>query len=55
MKLITPREVKNRMNFEGEPTAKKENNYECVEMYHLLVPEILKDKLWISFLFCLNM
>ena len=55
MKLIIPREVTNRMNFEGEPTAKKENNYECIEMYHLLVPEISKDKLRISFLFCLHM
>lgn len=54
MKLIIPRKWQID-EFEGEPTAKKENNYECIEMYHLLVPEISKDKLRISFLFCLRM
>ena len=45
MKLIALCEVKNKVYFEGEPTAKKENSYKCIEMYHLLVPEIFKYKL----------
>lgn len=32
------------MSFGKEPTEKKENNYECLEIYHLLLPETFKDK-----------
>lgn len=35
--------VKNMMSFGGEPKEKKENNYECTEIYHLLLPDTFKD------------
>lgn len=31
------------MSFGGEPKEKKENNYECTEIYHLLLPDTFKD------------
>lgn len=47
--------VKSKMSFGGEPTEKKDNNHECIEVYHLLLPENFKDKLWISSSFCLSL
>lgn len=45
VKLITSQlEWKILMSSGREPTEKKENNYECLEIYHLLLPDIFEDK-----------
>lgn len=38
------------MSFGGEPKEKKENNYECTEIYHLL-PTLLKINFELAFHF----
>ena len=43
VKLITSWLEWNTVSFGKEPTEKKENNYECLEIYHLLLPETFKD------------
>jgi hypothetical protein len=37
--------VKNEMTFGDELTEKQENHYECIEIYHRLLPESFKVKL----------
>lgn len=46
--------MENKMGFGNEPTEKKKNNCEYIEIFHPLLSDSFKDKLWINFLFCLN-
>lgn len=52
--LVIHSKLEWKMIFGDETTEKKRHDYEYIEIYHLLVPESFKDKLWINSALCFN-